>query len=65
MYEKITKRLIDDACSDLEFYDRHGFLPKRKKKITLTIDNDIYMKIKLKKNKSNFINNILKENIYK
>jgi len=51
---------IKKMCKWLEFYDKHGYLPFEKKKISITVDGDIYAKLEKIKNKSVIVNNLLK-----
>ena len=50
-------------CGWLEFYDKYGYLPFEKKKISITIDGDIYAKLKEIENKSVIVNNLLRNEL--
>ena len=52
--EKITKKLIDKICRDLQFYDENGFLPTEKVRLNITISKGAVFKIG-DRNKSKFI----------
>ena len=51
--------MINEGCKDLEFYDKYGYLPWQKKKISIAIDRQNYMKLALHKNKSDFVNKLI------
>ena len=59
VFEKLTNKKIDEMCDWLEFYDKHGYLPFEKKKITITVSGFASEKLKKIKNKSKFINNLI------
>ena len=59
VFKKLTKRDINRMCYWLEFYDTYRSLPFQRKKLCITINTDVYNKLKGIKNKSNFINDLL------
>jgi len=62
MLPKNVKDKIRRISGYLKFYDEHKFLPFEKKKISITLSGDILEKIKKVNNKSEFIENILRNN---
>ena len=59
VFKKLTKKDIERMCYWLEFYDKHRYLPFQRKKVCITINGDVYNKLRNVKNKSEFINKIL------
>ena len=61
--KKQIKESIRKMQYYLEFYDNNGFFPFEKKRIDLTLSGEILVKLKKVKNKSKFIEEVLKEKL--
>ena len=56
--KKLTKKEIE-IWKEWQFFDKHGFFPFEKKKITLTLVGTAIEIIEDKENKSQFIENLI------
>lgn len=59
VYAKITDEMIERVCGYLEFYDKHHYLPFRKKKILLSLSGVACEKLDQQKNKSQFVEELI------
>lgn len=53
VFQEINSRDIEEMCKWLEFYDAHGYLPFRKKRIDITLSYDAIARLKDKSKELN------------
>ena len=58
VFEKITKKFIEDVCNAMKFYDKYGKLPDEKTRIDITISQEALNKLE-GKNRSKIINDLI------
>ncbi len=62
MVQKNLEKQINKMCSYLEFYDKNGFFPFEKEKISITLSKDLVKKIRRKKNMSRYVESLILKN---
>ncbi|MBI2043441.1 hypothetical protein HYT25_03565 [Candidatus Pacearchaeota archaeon] len=62
---KELENKIKRMCYYLEFYDKYGFFPFEKKRIDITLSGNLIVKLKEKKNISEFIEESIKSKLKK
>jgi hypothetical protein len=62
MFEKVTKKMIEECAVELEFYDNNKHFSWEKKKVMVCLSYKALEKLNKESNKSNLVNNLILAN---
>lgn len=65
MFEKVTKKMIEECAEYLEFYDNHGHFPWEKKNVLFSVSYKAIEKLNNQNNKSQIVDNLILNNFSK